>query len=431
MCAEKITPIDRDEERFVPLSPVILATAERELAAFISAVDKLFGPAVTPIAAEYWMEELNRVDWSLPRTDPNWRSITIAAAARLAEDDVEPVVRVENGVVPRGKATVAKITAFESSTRGLVDQQSSSLNIREPERRGNERWFANENALDGCESRRLVGECQSELRRKSLELRAMEPLAETGKMAHLISHDLRNHLSAVYSNVQFMNEPKIYPAERKKLQEEVFSAIHDMTDMLDSLLLFAQTGQALHPRREMLNLLVEHAVSMVRIHPDARGVDLTVEDMSYIEGWVDAKKLCRAVYNLLLNACQAAKRGLSPGKVGVALAEEEGLVRIRVVDNGPGVPASLRKTIYEPFVSCETKNGIGLGLTIAERTAREHGGFVGIEESKPGRTVFALHLLKQALKVPEAIDDITDSRRDTLEREPVCISTFTKRLSHA
>ncbi len=259
----------------------------------------------------------------------------------------------------------------------------------------------------------------------------MEPLAQTGKMAHLISHDLRNHLAAVYSNVQFMNESMTHPAERKKLEEEVCRAIHDMTDMLDSLLLFAQTGQALHPRREMLNLLVEHAVSLVRIHPDARNVDLTVENMPYIEGWVDAKKFCRAIYNLLLNACQAAKRGLPPGKVEIALTEEEGLVRIRIVDSGPGVPASVRKTIYEPFVSCETKNGIGLGLTIAERTAREHGGFVGIEESRPGRTVFVLHLLKQALKAPEAVDAATRAHGDALEREAVCISTFAKRLGHA
>lgn len=117
MCAEKITPIDRNEERYVPLSPVILANAERELSAFVSAIDELFGSAVVPIAAEYWMEELNKVDWSLHRADPDWRSITIAAAARLAEDEIDPVVRVRNSVIQQGKVSGAKMMSFESPIR--------------------------------------------------------------------------------------------------------------------------------------------------------------------------------------------------------------------------------------------------------------------------------------------------------------------------
>jgi hypothetical protein len=51
--------------------------------------------------------------------------------------------------------------------------------------------------------------------------------------------------------------------------EEVRSAIRDMADMLDSLLLFAPTGQSLRPGLESLNRIIEHAVDLVRFHPSA------------------------------------------------------------------------------------------------------------------------------------------------------------------
>jgi signal transduction histidine kinase len=67
-------------------------------------------------------------------------------------------------------------------------------------------------------------------------------------MAQSVSHDLRNHLTAIYSNVEFMSESRTTDVDREELLEEVRAVIQDMTGMLDTLLLLAKTGQPLHPR---------------------------------------------------------------------------------------------------------------------------------------------------------------------------------------
>jgi hypothetical protein len=72
-------------------------------------------------------------------------------------------------------------------------------------------------------------------------------LAIAGRMAQSVSHDLRNHLTAIYSNVEFMSESRTTDVEREELLEEVRAVIQDMTGMLDSLLVLAKTGQPLHP----------------------------------------------------------------------------------------------------------------------------------------------------------------------------------------
>jgi hypothetical protein len=66
------------------LTARILPHAEAELTAFIQAVDELFGPDEARESAEDWMEELESAQWSAEGTPFNWRSLTIAAAVRLA-----------------------------------------------------------------------------------------------------------------------------------------------------------------------------------------------------------------------------------------------------------------------------------------------------------------------------------------------------------
>ena len=66
-----------------------LASAERELSAFVTAVHQLFGPEQAWYAADNWMEELEQTDWISEEQAIDWRAVTIAAAARLVGRDKE------------------------------------------------------------------------------------------------------------------------------------------------------------------------------------------------------------------------------------------------------------------------------------------------------------------------------------------------------
>ncbi|HEY4049593.1 MAG TPA: HAMP domain-containing sensor histidine kinase [Acidobacteriaceae bacterium] len=233
-----------------------------------------------------------------------------------------------------------------------------------------------------------------QLRQTQQELLEAERLATIGRMASSISHDLRHHLSAVYANAEFLGYSSADDKDRTELLGEIRMAVQEMTELIDSLLMFSRTGKALHLSSESLAVVVERAVSLVRAHPDGGKVRIQVNTSGQAELWIDAKKLERATYNLLLNACQAAARSTHHPLVSISVTEDDASARIRIQDNGPGVSDSIRLTLFEPFVSEGKQNGIGLGLTLAHRIAQEHGGSVTLEESGPSGSVFVLSIAK-------------------------------------
>ena len=249
---------------------------------------------------------------------------------------------------------------------------------------------------------------RSKLKKTQQELLDAERLATIGEMASSISHDLRHHLTAVYANAEFLGYSTTSGTERVELLAEIRLAVQDMTELIDSLLLFSRTGRALQPSYESVPLLVDRALSLVKAHPEAQGVTFIADTASQrMEAWIDAKKIERSIYNLLLNASQAAKRDARAPAVVVSLLEHNELISIRISDNGAGVAESIRKTLFDPFVSEGKQSGVGLGLTLAQRIAHEHGGDVRLEQGESRTTTFILSFLRNVAQIPAEAAEIT------------------------
>jgi signal transduction histidine kinase len=124
-------------------------------------------------------------------------------------------------------------------------------------------------------------------------------------------------------------------------------------------------------------------------------VSIIVGKFPPAEADIDARNLESAIYNLLLNACQAAIRSTHVPEVKVHLTEVDERIYVTILDNGPGIPASVRRTLFDPFVTAGKPNGTGLGLALARRIAEDHGGNVSLEESNRAKTVFTLSLTKK------------------------------------
>jgi signal transduction histidine kinase len=236
------------------------------------------------------------------------------------------------------------------------------------------------------------------LRTAREELLAAERLATIGQMASSISHDLRHYLSAVYANAEFLGYDSIGPDERMELLAEVRQGVRGMTDLIESLLLFSRTGEYLQLTYESLPFLAEHAIAMVHAHPDAKDAHFVLDPGAQIEGWLDARKIERALYNLLLNGCQAARHTAETPEIRVTLVDTEDSIGFLISDNGPGAQEVIRESLFQPFVSVGKASGIGLGLTLAQKIAQEHGGDVTLVDSRPGRTVFKFSIAKAALQ---------------------------------
>jgi signal transduction histidine kinase len=98
----------------------------------------------------------------------------------------------------------------------------------------------------------------------------------------------------------------------------------------------------------------------------------------------------RALYNLLLNACEAAPA--LGGQVEVTAAEVGGSIVISVADNGPGIAESIRERLFHPFVSYGKENGTGLGLAVVQKIVQDHGGEIAVQRTAQDRTVFRIVL---------------------------------------
>ncbi len=236
-----------------------------------------------------------------------------------------------------------------------------------------------------------------------------ERLATIGSMASSVSHDLRHYLAAIYANSEFLASDRVSPKERAEIFADIRAAVLGTTDMIESLLIFSRTGSSARRSHELMATLLERSAALVRAHPDAERVALRIRYGEPVETavFVDGKQIERAIFNLLLNACQAVR---SPGElptVSATLDAQDQFMVLSVVDNGAGVPEKIRNKLFEPFVSEGKQKGTGLGLTLAHRVAVEHGGDVALLSSRPGETIFQMKVprasaIADSMQTPEA-----------------------------
>lgn len=139
--------------------------------------------------------------------------------------------------------------------------------------------------------------------------------------------------------------------------------------------------------------VVERAIRSVKLRPEFHHLGFAVNGSLPLECKVDPLKIERALLNLLSNAGQAVDD--DSGRVELSWEKTNSELRIRVEDNGQGVPAEIRDRLFEPFVSHAKAAGTGLGLAIVQKICEDHGGRAILESSKPGRTVLCMILPQQ------------------------------------
>jgi signal transduction histidine kinase len=256
-----------------------------------------------------------------------------------------------------------------------------------------------------AELTRAFDRMRTSLLKSQRDLLESEQLATIGRMASSISHDLRHSLAAIVANSEFLCDGRLTSTQREELYQEVRTGVNSMTDLIDSLLEFARTRESLNPSQSSVCETVHRAVQVVRAHPRYHGTAIEVHCQDRFQGWFDPRKLERALYNLLLNACEAVPR--VGGKVEVTVAETSDAISIQVSDNGPGIAESIREKLFHPFVSHGKENGTGLGLAVVQKIVQDHEGEVILQRTPDERTVFTIVLPG---RVMQAIHDVRQAK---------------------
>jgi signal transduction histidine kinase len=211
-----------------------------------------------------------------------------------------------------------------------------------------------------------------------------EQMAGLGELAAGMAHELRNALATVRGYLRLL--PGAEPEDSARFVKAINGEAEGVAQLLDRFLRFAQPHEL---RRETLDIaaLVDEAARKVRTaFPE---VDVRVE-IAHATAAGDALALGVVVENLLRNAAEAAGAG---GVVTARVENAADAVRVVIEDNGPGVPAELRDRMFQPFVS--SKPSGGLGLALARRFARLHGGDVEYEPRSSGGARFTVWLPRQ------------------------------------
>lgn len=239
---------------------------------------------------------------------------------------------------------------------------------------------------------------RSEIQQAYRALLESERLATIGRMANSISHDFRHYLATIYANSEFLARDQISAKERTEIFAEISAAVLGTTDMIESLLIFSRTGATIMRTPELMATLLERAAALIHAHPDGAGVTIETRygDPAETSVVVDAKQVERAIFNLLLNACQSARCSTNGARVLVTLEARQQEMIVNVIDYGAGVPVKIRNSLFEPFVSEGKQKGTGLGLTLAHCIASEHGGGVTLLSSRPGETIFQMRVARSS-----------------------------------
>jgi signal transduction histidine kinase len=251
-----------------------------------------------------------------------------------------------------------------------------------------------EGATEVAELSRAFAKMRGELLDSQRQQIETERIAALGRAASSISHDLRHYLAAVVANAEFLYEAEELKLDKSEIYQEIKTASTQMTDLIDSLRELAHQRSTISPEPTDLEQIIRRAIEAVHARPEFRNCVITLNTDAELDGMLDPRKLERAFFNLVLNACEATPVGDS--RVIVDVQTRKTSFEIRVTDQGSGVPENIRGRVFDPFVSSGKPNGTGLGLAIVSKIVSDHGGSVCVERTSASGTVMLVKLPRVA-----------------------------------
>jgi len=167
----------------------------------------------------------------------------------------------------------------------------------------------------------------------------------------------------------------------------VIGEVRTLRKVISEFLDFARPS-APRPENVDVTRLVEEAAFLLSPEMETAHVAYEQSLEEGLQARADAEQIKRALINLMKNAIQAMPTG---GQLRASTHTEDGQVVIHIGDDGPGIPATVRQHLFEPFFTTRQK-GSGLGLAIVQQAAEKNGGRVEVDSEEGEGAVFRLIL---------------------------------------
>ena len=247
-----------------------------------------------------------------------------------------------------------------------------------------------------------------ELERAYRSLTQSEKMASLGKLAAVVAHEINNPLAGILTYSKLVSRLADKGFNENQRLGEAKNYLHIIEGesrrcggIVKNLLTFARQTP-INPQRNDLNAIVERCLLLVGHQMILQNIELEkrlAADLPPL--YCDAGQVQQALLGILMNAVEAMPQG---GRLGVESVYDpvRRLGRVRVSDEGPGIPPEVLSHIFEPFFTTkEEGRGTGLGLAIALGIVQQHGGNIEVDSTPQKGTAFTVLLPEE---LPVSID---------------------------
>ena len=236
--------------------------------------------------------------------------------------------------------------------------------------------------------------------RAETERRKAETLEQLGLLAGGIAHDFNNLLTAIIGNISLASVLLPPDDEMAERLDDAKNASLRARDLAQQLLTFARGGTPIKKTASIGKLIQDTVSFSLRGSHNRSEFEFGV-DLSSAE--IDAGQISQVIANLVVNADQAMPNGgtlhvscenfsysatTTPAVPDLAAGD---YVRIRIRDEGVGIPAKYMKRIFDPYFTTKPK-GSGLGLATAYSIIKNHSGLMTVESEVHVGTTFTIYL---------------------------------------
>jgi signal transduction histidine kinase len=218
-----------------------------------------------------------------------------------------------------------------------------------------------------------------------------DQLAQLGRMAAGLAHEIKNPLAGIQGAVELMKEDAVRAGggeSATRLHVEILTELKRVNKILQSLLEMARPTPPSLVEVDLRDV-IEDLGRLLTPSLGKAGVRLEVRvPPTPVRGVTDVSQLRQVLMNLINNAAEEFQQG---GTIVLSAAElPDGECVIRVKDDGPGIPPNVLARLFEPFFTTKF-SGTGLGLAIARSLVEQQGGSIEVDSTVgEGSTFFVI-----------------------------------------
>lgn len=231
----------------------------------------------------------------------------------------------------------------------------------------------------------LVIHDETEFKKLQIKSQQEERLRVMGELAAEVAHEIRNPLGSIELMVTLLQEDAMGNEHSTDLLARIRTSVDNMNHIVTNILLYTkelQPDRSEFPIEELLE-----AAESIALNTIIKKQVKIEKNLGNIILHADFELLKQSLANVLINAAQAVPQG---GLIRIDAENEKGNLRIKIRDNGPGIPDAIKYKIFNPFFT--TKNtGTGLGLAMVKRVVEAHAGTIFFESDEKG-TLFIFEI---------------------------------------